>query len=102
MWYDEEGEGKIKENRGKSNIFSANFLEDFSGMERFGHSKSHFRALENGHFWHFQVPKNVVRFQKWDFERPNPKTETTFISPTSPKNDGIAFGFKHLPLLERF
>ena len=40
--------------------------------------------------------------QKWDFERPNPKTETTFISPTSPKNDGIGFGFKHLPLLEGF
>ena len=24
----------------------------------FGHSKSHFWAPENGHFWHFQVPKN--------------------------------------------
>ena len=40
--------------------------------------------------------------RKWDFERPNKKTETTSIIPTSPENDGIAFGFKHLSLLEGF
>ena len=28
--------------------------------------------------------------------------KTTSIRLTSPKNDGIAFGFKHLPLLEGF
>ena len=40
--------------------------------------------------------------QKWDLQRPNKKTETTFKSPTSPKNDGISFGFKRLPLLDGF
>ena len=33
----------------------------------FGRSKSHFRAPENGHFWHFQVPENgtlSARIQK--------------------------------------
>ena len=29
---------------------------------------------------------------------PDENSETTFISPTSPKNDGIAFDFKRLPL----
>ena len=28
--------------------------------------------------------------------------ETTFISPTSPKNDGIAFGFKRFQFLNMF
>ena len=32
----------------------------------------------------------------------NENSDTTFISPTSPKNDGIAFGFKCLPLLDGF
>ena len=32
---------------------------------------------------------------------PNENSETTIISPTSPKNDGIAF-FKRLPRLDEF
>ena len=40
--------------------------------------------------------------QKWHFRCPNKSSETTFISPTSPKNDGIGFCFKRLPLLEGF
>ena len=34
------------------------------------------------------------------FACPNENSETTFIITTSPKNDGIAFGFKRLPLFE--
>ena len=33
---------------------------------------------------------------------PNENSETTIISPTSPKNDGIAFGFKRFQLLNMF
>ena len=32
----------------------------------------------------------------------NKNSETTFLSPTPPKNDGMAFCFKRLPLLEGF
>ena len=50
--------------------------------------------------WALEVPFSGV--QTWDLERPNPKTETTFTSQTSPQKIGIAFGLEHLPLLERF
>ena len=40
--------------------------------------------------------------KKWHFVCPNENSFATFISPTSPKNDGIAFGFKRLPLLGGF
>ena len=40
--------------------------------------------------------------KKWHFGCPNQNSENTFISSTSPKNDGIAFVFKYLPLLEGF
>ena len=54
---------------------------------------------EYGHFWQ-KCPS--LRGQKWYFGCPNKISETTFISPTFPKNDGIAFGFKRLPLLDGF
>ena len=64
----------------------------------FGHPKNHFWALENGHFW----PKcSLLGTKKWDFEHPNLKTETTFISPTSPKNGGIDICFERLSLLSK-
>ena len=40
--------------------------------------------------------------QKWHFECLNENSETTFMSPPSPQIDGIAFGFKRLPLLDGF
>ena len=43
-----------------------------------------------------------LRAQKWHFGCPNENSEITFISQTSPKNDGIDFSFKHLPLLDGF
>ena len=49
-----------------------------------------------GHFWQ-KCPS--LRAQKWHFGCPDENSETTFISPTSPKNDGIAFDFKRLRLL---
>ena len=45
---------------------------------------------------HIQVQK------KWHFMCPNENSFATFISPTSPKNDGIGFGFKRLTLLGWF
>ena len=49
-----------------------------------------------GHFWQ-KCPS--LSAQKWHFGCPDENSETTFISPTSPKNDGIAFDFKRLRLL---
>ena len=40
--------------------------------------------------------------QKCHFGYPNKNSFATFISPTSPKNDEIAFGFKRLTLLGWF
>ena len=40
--------------------------------------------------------------KKWHFECPNKNSESTFISQTSPKNDGIDFSFMRLPLLDGF
>ena len=48
---------------------------------------------KHGYFWQKMGTK------KWHFGCPNENSKTTFISPTSPKNNGIAFGFKRLPLL---
>ena len=52
-------------------------------------------------------PHKIVTFDKsapkeWHFGCPNENFKTTFISPTFPKNDGIAFCFKRLPLLDGF
>ena len=63
----------------------------------YGRPKSHFRAPENSKSAHFHVPKNVA---KNGTSGARTKHETTFISTTSPKNDGIAFGFKRVPLLD--
>ena len=65
----------------------------------FGHPKCHFWARKDGHHCR-KCPS--LRAQKWHFGCPNKKLETTFISPTSPKNDGIAFGFKRFQLLNMF
>ena len=46
--------------------------------------------------------QNGVRNPPKDFGCPDQNSETTFISPTSPKNDGITFGLKRLPLLDWF
>ena len=62
----------------------------------FGHPKCHFWALENGHFWQ---KCSLLGTKKSDFECPNLKTETTFISPTSPKIGGIDICFDRLSLL---
>ena len=63
----------------------------------FGHPKCHFLVPEYGHFWQ-KCPS--LRAQKWHFGCPDENSETTFISQTSPKKDGIAFDFKRLPLLD--
>ena len=65
-------------------------LKFFSGTPSaiFGHIKLSFLA---------KVPQ-----KNWHFGYPNKNFKTTFISPTFPKNDGIAFGFKRLPLLDGF
>ena len=49
---------------------------------RFGHSKTHFWAPKNGHFCQ-KCPFSGA--QKWDFECPNPKSETTFSRQHPPK-----------------
>ena len=36
----------------------------------FGHSKSHFWAPQNGHFWHFQVPENATLSARIKKRRP--------------------------------
>ena len=64
----------------------------------FGHPMCHFLGLENGHFWQ---KCSLLGTKKWDFERPNLKTETTFISPTSPKNGGKDICFQQLSLLSK-
>ena len=43
-----------------------------------------------------------LRAQKWHIECPNKNSETTFKSTLSAKNDGIAFGFRRLSLLNGF
>ena len=40
--------------------------------------------------------------KKWHFRCPNKNSETTFISPTSPKNDGIVFDFRRSQVLDGF
>ena len=64
-----------------------------------GHPKCHFWAPKDGHFCQ-KCPFSGTK--KWHSGCPHKNSETTFISPTSPKNDGIAFCFKRLPLLEGF
>ena len=56
-------------------------------------TKGPFFVPGDDHFWHFYMTKNGCR---------NKNSENTFISPTSPKNGGIAFGFKRLTLLGGF
>ena len=53
---------------------------------------------------HFDVTAcaEARRLEKLHFACPNENSETTLISPTSPKNAGIAFCFTRLPLLEGF
>ena len=46
---------------------------------------------KDGHFWQ-KCPYSGTK--KWHFRCPNKNSFSTFISPTSPKNDGITFGFK--------
>ena len=65
----------------------------------FVHPKCHFLASKDGHFWQ-KCPYSGTK--KWHFGCRNQNSETTFISPTSPKNDGIVFGFKCSPLLDGF
>ena len=50
----------------------------------FGRWKSYFWGTKYGNFW----PKSSQwsGAQKWDFECPNPKTETTFVHGNSPPN----------------
>jgi len=62
-----------------------------------GHPKCHFWAHKDGHFCQ-KCP--YLGTKKWHFGCPNENSKTTFISPTSPKNDGIAYDFKRLPLLD--
>ena len=65
----------------------------------FGHPKCHFWARKGGHFW-----------QKWPFSGTkngtfwcqNKNSETTFISPISPKNDENDSSFRCWPLLDGF
>ena len=51
-------------------------------------------------FWYGSCKKMgpFLSTQKWHFECPNKNYETTFINPTSPKNDGIAFCVYHFLL----
>ena len=65
----------------------------------FGHPKCHFFVPEYGHFCQ-KCPSLCA--QKWHFGYPNEISLATFIIPTSPKNDGIVFGFKRLPLFGWF
>ena len=51
---------------------------------------------ENGHFWG-KCPFSGA--QKWDFECPNPKSETTFSRQHPPQNGGVGVCFIRLPLL---
>ena len=52
--------------------------------------------------WAENPSKSGKRTQKWHFGCRNENFKTTFISPTSLKNNGIAFGFKRFPLLGGF
>ena len=56
----------------------------------FEHPKCHFWARKDRH--------PFFSTKKFKFGCPNENSETTLISPTSPKNDGIAFCFTRLPL----
>ena len=58
-----------------------------------------FSVPEYGHFCH---KCQSLRAQKWHLGCSNVKTKTTFISPTSPKIIGIAFGFKGSAHLDGF
>ena len=51
-----------------------------------GHRKCHFSSPE---LWHFCQKCHISSDEKWHFQWPNGNSETTFISPTSPKNDGF-------------
>ena len=62
----------------------------------FGHPKCHFFVPEYGHFCQ-KCP--YLRAQKWYFACPNENSETTFISPTSPKIDGFHLEIKVLSVL---
>ena len=41
-------------------------------------------------FWYPKIATFDKSAQKWHFGCPNETLKTTFISPTTPKNDGIA------------
>ena len=60
-------------------------------------------ALVIDMFWPVKMGTSGKMYQKkWHFECRNGNFKTTFISPTSLKNDGIAVGFKRFPLLDGF
>ena len=65
----------------------------------FGYPKWHFWTHKDGHFWQ-KCPYSGSK--KFHFGYPTANFKTTFIVPTSPKNDGIALGFRRLPLLGWF
>ena len=65
-----------------STILGGCWREKVVSVFRFGHSKTHFRAPKNGHFCQ-KCPFSGA--QKWDFECPNPKSETTFSRQHPPK-----------------
>ena len=64
------------------NHFGGCFARFLDSILRFGHSKCHFFALENGHFWQ-KCP--FSRAKKWHFERPNLRTESKNLAKHPPK-----------------
>ena len=58
-----------------------------------------FWAFENKHLFK-KCP--ILGTKKWDYGRPNPKTETTFFMPISPQIGGIDICFMCLSLLCEF
>ena len=58
-----------------------------------------FWARKDGHFWQ-KCPNSGTK--KWHFGCPNENSKTTFISPTSPKNDKFHLELKVLSVLSGF
>ena len=76
------------------------FLTQFQPKNfRSGTRSAIFFLPEYGHFCQ-KCPSLCA--QKWHFGYPNKNSFATFISLTSPKNDGIVFGFRRFLLLDWF
>ena len=98
-WWKEEEFSKVSQTKGNSIIVGECWAYK-SGLGIFVRAlEVPFFILKNGHFWQ-KLPS--LRVEKLYFGCPSKNSENTFISQTSPKNDGIAFVLSNYHFLMGF